>query len=199
MYAGHLCCFAPNSDGLQGLINVCSKHAESHCTGIVFNASKSTGMIFHVPFSKYFLHKLYIAGNPINFSNSVKYLDGHLNQLVTDNNDIMGRVKFLFTRGNNLQSYFSKCSVSVKDILFCTHCSCFYASHLWGNFKSESFRRSWVSFNDSYCMLHKIPCIFSARFLQIQVYIEIFNALIRKMMRRFVGRCHQSENSQVMR
>ena len=34
MYADALCCFAPSFDGLQDLVNACSKYAESHC--IVF-------------------------------------------------------------------------------------------------------------------------------------------------------------------
>ena len=112
MYTDDLCCFAPNFDGLQDLVNVCSKYLELPC--IVFDASKSTGMIFHAPFWKYFLPKLYIAGNPISFSNFVKYLGIHLNQSLTDNNDIMKQVKFLYTAENKLRSDFSKCTVSDK-------------------------------------------------------------------------------------
>ena len=36
-----------------------------------------------------------IAGNSINFSSSVKYLDIHLNQSLTDGNDIMKHVCIL--------------------------------------------------------------------------------------------------------
>ena len=65
----------------------------------MFNASKSTGKTFHVPFSKYFIPKLYTAGNLINFSNSVKYLGIHVNKSLTDDSDIMRQVKFLYTAG----------------------------------------------------------------------------------------------------
>ena len=71
----------PSFNGLHDLVNACSKYAELYC--IVFNVSKSKDMIFHEPYSKNFLPKLYIAGNPINFSNSVKYLGFHLNQSLT--------------------------------------------------------------------------------------------------------------------
>ena len=135
------------------------RYAESH---FFVNASKSMSMICYVPFSKYFLPKLYIAGNPINFSNSVKYLSFHLNQSLTDYIDIMRLVK-LYTAGNKLQNDFSKCFASVINTLLRTHCSCFYASQLWYNFKSESFRRLRVAYNDSYRMLHKIPRFCSAR------------------------------------
>ena len=84
----------------------------------MFNASESTDMIFHVPFSKYFLPELYVAGDPINLSNFVKYLGIHLNQSLTDDDDIMRQVKFLYTAGNKLQSDFLKYSVSVENTLF---------------------------------------------------------------------------------
>ena len=80
--------FSISLDDLQDLVNVCSKYAKSHC--IVFNASKSTGMIFFAPFSNYFLPNLYIAGNPINFNNSVKDFGVHFNQPLIDDNDIVG-------------------------------------------------------------------------------------------------------------
>ena len=80
MYANKLCCFAPSFGDLQDLVNVCSKYAK--LPRIVFNASKVTDMIHHVPFSKYSLLKLYsvyIAGILVNFSNSMKYFGIHLN------------------------------------------------------------------------------------------------------------------------
>ena len=73
IYADAFRCFASSFDDLQDFVNACSKYAESHC--IVFNASKSTGMIFCVPFSKNFLPKLYFAGYLIYFTYSMKYLD----------------------------------------------------------------------------------------------------------------------------
>ena len=74
--------------------------------------------------------KLCTAGNPFNFRYSVKYLGIHLNQSHTDDNDIMRQIKFLYTAGNRLRSDFSKCSVSIKNKLFRSHCSCFYALQL---------------------------------------------------------------------
>ena len=53
-----------------------------------------------------FLLEFYIAGNLINFSNSVKYLGIYLNQSLTDDNDIMRQVKCLYTTGNKLRSDF---------------------------------------------------------------------------------------------
>ena len=122
-------------------------------------------MIFHVPFSKYFWPKLYTAGNPINFGNSVKYFGINLNQSLADDNDIMWQVKFLYTAGNKLQSDFLK-------LLFRTHCSCFYAFQLWCNFKSKSFRRLRVAYNDCYCMLHEISRFCSAGPFQIRLLLK---------------------------
>ena len=43
---------------------------------------------------------------PTNFSNPVKYLGIHLNQSLTDDNDIMKQVKFLYIEENELSSDF---------------------------------------------------------------------------------------------
>ena len=36
MYADNLCCFASSFNGVQDLVNLSSKYAESHCSPIVF-------------------------------------------------------------------------------------------------------------------------------------------------------------------
>ena len=79
-----------------------------------------------MPFLKYFLPNLHLAGNPIKFRNSVK-----LNQSINDHTNIMRQVKFFYTAGNRLQSDFLKCSLFVKNRLFRIYCSYFYASQLW--------------------------------------------------------------------
>ena len=72
VYADDLCCFCPSLSGLNELPAVGSKYAVVH--NIVFNASKSYGMIFGVKYCKNFKPKLSLDGKIINFVDSVKYL-----------------------------------------------------------------------------------------------------------------------------
>ena len=55
------------------------------------------------------------------------------------------------------------------------------------NFKSESFRRLGVAYNNSDFMLHKILRFCRDRSFQIQANIKMFSALIHKLMYRFVN------------
>ena len=75
-------------------------------------------MIFLVPFSEYFSSKLYIAGNSINFSNSVNYLGIYLNQSLTEYNDIMRQVHFC------VQQEIS-CEVIFQSVLYPLRIKCF--------------------------------------------------------------------------
>ena len=64
---------------------------------------------------------------------------------------------------------------------FSAHCS-FYSRQLRCIFKSKSFQKLHVVYNNSYRIAHKIPCSCSACPFQIQANNESFNALIRKLM-----------------
>ena len=72
MYADDLCCFCPSLSGPNELPALCSKYAVAH--NILFNPSKSYGMMFRVKYCKDFKPKLSLDGKIIKFVDSVKYL-----------------------------------------------------------------------------------------------------------------------------
>ena len=84
-YADDLCCFCPSLSGLNELLPVCSKYAVAH--NIVFNASKSYGMMFGVKYSKDFKPKLSLEGKIIKFVDSVKNLGVFLTDTLSNDFD----------------------------------------------------------------------------------------------------------------
>ena len=130
----------------------------------------------------------------ISFVNSVRYLGVQLNSNLFDDDDILRRVRFLYGTGNKLKYRFSKCSSVVKNTLFRSYCTSFYASNLWCNYRSDTFRKLRVAYNDSYRILHNLPRYVSARECQVSAHVTTFSALIRKSLFSFVSRCFHSEN-----
>ena len=101
---------------------------------------------------------------------------------------------YIVQPANKLKTRFFKCSIEVKNILFCAHCMCFYASQLWCNYSTSAKNRLKVANNDAYRILHGMTRYHSARASQIYYNIDSFYALQRKITYKFVERCHLSQN-----
>ena len=71
---------------------------------------------------------------------------------------------------------------------------CFYASQLWCNYSTSAIYRLKVAYNDAYRILHGMTRYHSARASQIYYNIDSFCALQRKIINKFVERCHLSQN-----
>ena len=190
MYADDLRCFCPSLSGLNELLAVCSKYAVAR--NIVFNASKSFGMMFGVKYRKDFKPKLSLDGKIIKFVDSVKYLGVFLTDTLSDDCDITRQVKYLYAVGNSLRSKFQKCSIHIKNMLFRAHCCTLYASQLWCCYTCESYRRLRVSYSDSYRSIHGILRYCSVCQYQVEANVDTFDALVRKLLFRFMNRCHRS-------
>ena len=79
-------------------------------------------------------------------------------------------------------------------MLFRAHCCTLYASQLWCCYTYKSDRRLRVSYNDSYRSIHGIPRYCSVRQYEVDANVETFDALVRKLLFRFMNRCHRSTN-----
>ena len=123
-FVDDICCFAPSLCGLQDLLNVCNNFAIEH--DMIFNDSKSSGMIFQPKqFQFLALPKAYIGSNSIKFVSKVKYLGVCLNDMLTDDDDLLRQTRSLYAIGNILKSCFSNCSAKVKSTLFQSYCVSF--------------------------------------------------------------------------
>ena len=193
IYADDLCCFSPSLDGLQDLVNVCSNYAVEH--DITFNCSKSVGELF---FPKYLflsiVPKVFLCDNVVKFKNNLKYLGVFLNNNLKDDDEIYRQVCYLYEKSYQLKATFSKCSHTIKNILFNYHCTSFYASHLWSKYLCSSLNYLRVAYNNSFRLIHGLKRNVSARELQVKANISTFDALQRKLINRFIERCCLSIN-----
>ena len=173
---------------------MCSNYAVEH--DITFNCSKSVGVLF---LPKYLslsnVLKIFFCNNVVKFKNNVKYLGVFLNNNLKDDDDICRQVRYLYGKSYQLKATFSKCSRTIKNILFnYYHCTSFYASHLWSKYLCSSLNHLRVAYNDSFRLIHGVKRNVSARELQVKANIPTFDALQRKLIYRFMERCCLSSN-----
>ena len=192
MYADDLCCFCPSLSGLNELLAVCSKYAVAH--DIVFNASTSYGMMFGVKYCKDFKPKLSLDGKITKFVDFLKYLGVFLTDTLSDDCDIARQVKYLYAVGNSLRSKFHNHSIHIKNKLFRAHWCISGANQLWCCYTYESYWRLRVSYNDSYRSIRDVPRYCRVRQYQVEANVDTFDALVRKLLFRFMNRCHSSTN-----
>ena len=135
-----------------------------------------------------------IDGQKLKFVNNVVYLGVSTSSDLCGDTDIARQASYLYCAANKLKTRFFKCSIEVKNILFCAHCMCFYASQLWCNYSTSAINWLKVAYNDAYRILHGMTRYHSARASQIHYNIDSFYALQRKITNKFVERCHLSQN-----
>ena len=106
-------------------------------------------------------------------------------------------MRYLYCAANKLKTRFFICSTEVKNILFCAHCMCFYASQVWCNYSISAINRLKVAYNEAYRILHGMTrCHSVVITVASQIYypIDSFYALQHKITYKFVERCHLSQN-----
>ena len=103
---------------LQDLLDVCSNYAKLH--DIVFNCKKTVGMIFSSKNMYTFIPcYMNIDGQKIKFVNNVLYLEVSNSSDLCNDTDIARLARCLYCAANKLKTRFFKCSIDVKNILFC--------------------------------------------------------------------------------
>ena len=80
MYADDLCCFCSSLQEPDEILAVCSQYVVAH--DILFNASKSYGMMFGVKYCKDIKPKLSLNGKIVKFVDSVKQLGVFLTEVI---------------------------------------------------------------------------------------------------------------------
>ena len=66
---------------------------------------------------------------------------------------------------------------------------------MWCNYRSDTFRKLHVAYNDLYRILHNLPRYVSARACQVSAHVPVttLSALIGKSLFSFDSRCLHSE------
>jgi hypothetical protein len=129
IYADDMCLIAPSPGGLQKLLNICNKYADSH--DIIYNVKKSVTMLIQskkVKFNR--LPPLYLNEKCLDYVDSYKYLGVMFCNTMSENLDFERQRRALYASANRLKRNFGFCDHDVKKQLFSSFCSNLYCSHL---------------------------------------------------------------------
>jgi len=137
---------------------------------------------------------LKLGGQYVKSVDQYKYLGIVLDTELSDDKDIQRQLRYQYCAANKLRASFSRCSNSVKNVLFRSFCTPVYASQLWCNFRKSCLQRLRVAYNFGCIALYNLPWRGSVSSHQVQCNIPAFEALLRKSTYLFLERCRKSNN-----
>jgi len=110
------------------MLDVCQAYAESH--GIIFNCNKTVCLKFKGKNAKSTGTPLLALGDKnVKSVNQYKYLGIALDAELSDDKDIQRQQRcYQYCAANKQQTFFSRCSNAVKNVLFRSFCTPMYAS-----------------------------------------------------------------------
>ena len=154
MFADDICVFCPSVRWLQRILDVCQTYAESH--GIIFN--KTVCMAFKTKSAKITATPvLKLGGHYVKSVDQYKYLGIVFDTELSDDKDIQRQLRYQYCAANKLRATFSRCSNTVKNVLFRSFCAPMYASQLWCNFRKSCMQRLRVAYNFGCRALYNLP------------------------------------------
>ena len=195
VYADDIVLLSPSIDGLQNMIDTCSRYAESHnlsfSTHVEPKRSKTKCMAFQRVKTK--MNCLMLGGKELPWVNSVTYLG----TTITDDpdcrmdQDILEKRAIYISRNNELMQEFyfanSKTKIWTNDV----HNTCFHGSPLW-DMSSRNFTMLEKTWNVSQRIMLSIPRA-SHRYL-----IEPLSKrphIIKSLRQRFINFITKIKNS----
>ena len=124
----------------------------------------------------------------------VKYLGHVICNDRSDDDDMMRQRRQLYAQGNVISRRFHMCSAEVKNRLFCTFCTQLYTCHLWWNYTARSWQKLKVSYNNSFCMMHRLPTYCSASLMFVTNRVPDCRSTVRHLTYRFINRLDSSSH-----
>ena len=100
----------------------------------------------------------------------------------------------MYAKSNKVIRMFNHCTVDVKLLLIKSYCTSFYCGYLWSDYKSMTFSKLRVAFNNVYRRVLGLPTWASASEMYAIHNIENFEALLRKVIYGFIRRLEDSSN-----
>ena len=71
--------------------------------------------------------------------------------------DMLKQLRSLYAKSNKLIRMFNHCTVDVKLVLIKSYCTSFYCEYLWSGYKSMTFSKLKVAFNNVYRRVLGLP------------------------------------------
>ena len=191
MYADDIVLLAPSAKGMQTIIE--TTYAYGNTYDIVFNITKSQVMFYDT----------LKMGQPVNISlgdtvltvtQSYKYLGHIITNNLSDEADIVDKIRGLYGRSNMLLRKFYFCSDHVKNKLFMTYCNNIYLCSLWVKCRKICMRNFIVSYNNAFRILHGLPMRCSASGMFAESNVDSCQAQIRRSIHSLRNRLDVSLN-----
>ena len=189
-YADDMVLLSPSVRGLRALIMACEEYATDH--NMVYNPKKCQFVVFggkQLPTPRFL-----IGGGLIQRVTSVKYLGVILQEDEKDDEDIRRQLRSMCIRANMLSRKFSRCSSTVKDLLFRSHCQSMYCAHLWLRYNKCTIRSLQVCYNNSYRLLHHLRRDCSASGMFFCARLNSFRSMVKFRIAGFRERLKTSRN-----
>ena len=136
-----------------------------------------------------------LAGEPLVVVKKVKYLGHVIIDDLCDDDDVQRQCGILYGQANMLARKFYMCTTDVKISLFKAYCTPMYTAHLWCNYSKAKMKKLHVAYNDALRILLKTPRGGSASEMFVTNNVPTFNAVLRNVMYRFMGRLTGSMNT----
>ena len=179
LYADDTTLFAPTSEGMNALLDICSKYGIRH--DIVFNPAKSCCLKFFPP-------RLNAESNPlikmnddvIPYGTTHKYLGHVISSDASDSADIKNQMRMLCARGNSIVRNFRCCPNTVKTALFRAFCANFYCGSLWWEYRSGDLRNIKMAYNRVFRNLFKLNRDSSIRENLVLHNLPTFEIILRR-------------------
>ena len=89
-----------------------------------------------------------IETEPLTYVNTVKYLGFVFCENKNDDEDMLKQMRSLYAKSNKVIRMFNHCTVDVKLLLIKSYCTSFYCGYLWSDYKSMTFGKLRVAFNN---------------------------------------------------
>ena len=198
-YADDIVVMAPSVAALQRILNECNVYADDHVIKFsVGDEGKSQCLIcWPRSWRHKFLPKFTLSGFLLPIVESYEYLGYTVCNTQQDNDEIMKRMRKLYSTGNMIINKFRNCSDEVKIMMFRTYFSSIYCCTLWSNYAVNAFRRVKVAHNDIFRSLMKQPRDISISAFFVTSHVNNLNNLLRVNIYNFLSRIVSSQNSLV--
>ena len=91
-------------------------------------------------------------------------------------------MRSLYAKSNKVIRMFNHCSVDVKPLLIKSYCTSFYCGYPWSDYKSMTFSKLRVAFNNVYRRVLGLPKWSSASEMYVTYKIKNFEPFLRKVI-----------------
>ena len=151
-YADDITLICPSLRGLNGMLQICAKFAET--LSLTFNCKKSMCIKFgdNVNVNE----SIKLNGSQIPWVKKIKHLGNYVNKTLSDKSDCQYKLSSFIGSVNTLIVNFGNLQQNVIARLFKSYCCSFYGSQAW-QIDSTDYKRICVTWNKSVRKILKLP------------------------------------------